>query len=119
MTDQPYAFTDSGVIPSLNPKCKHNIFPPRYLGGINYNIHVRNKGIDESISIFTTTVLDTFNNFILNKIITVNDKDAPWVTAVVKNIYQKKIAYTTDGNVVEDQLKERRSLQKPNRKCVL
>ena len=50
-----------------------------------------NKNVDDMVSIFTDSFLSIMSNNIPNKVITVNDKDAPWVTPEVKTALRKNI----------------------------
>ena len=112
-TDQPYIFTEAGVLPSLDPHSKHNIIT----GSLNFHnpttppykrkvwdyktakidlirtelINTNWKSLffglnkDEISSVFTDTLLNIFSRHISNKIITCSDKDAPWITPGVKS----------------------------------
>ena len=98
-------FVDSGVIPSPDPKCTVNFSvpcPPPYqrkiwkydkanvpsiknrLGSTDWDGLFAGKCVDDMVSILTDTLLGIMSDNIPNKIITVNDKDAPWVTPEVK-----------------------------------
>ena len=116
-TDQPYIFTETGVLPSLDPHSKHNIIhgslnfhnpcPPPYKRKIwDYKTAktdlIRNEllntdwkslfsglNTDEMSLIFTDTLLNIFSRNISNKIITCNDKDAPWITPAVKSAIRR------------------------------
>ena len=133
-TDQPFIFTETGVLPSLDSHSKHNIIhgslnfhipcPPPYKRKIwdykaaNTNL-IRNDllntdwqslfiGLDasEMSLVFTDTFLNIISHHIPNKIITVNDKDAPWITSKVKSairrnyrVYRK---WVKRGRILED-----------------
>ena len=112
LTDKPASFVDSGVIPSPDPRCKHQIIhgtinfsvpsPPPYrrniwkydqanVPSIHNNIVSNNweelfngRSVDDMVSILTDKLLSIMSDNIPNKIITVNDKDAPWITPEVK-----------------------------------
>ena len=112
LTDKPSSFVDSGVIPSPDPRCKHQVIhgtinftvpsPPPYkrkiwkydqanvlsiknnIGSINWDELFAGKNIDDMVSVLTDNLLSVMCDNIPNKIITVNDKDAPWVTPEVK-----------------------------------
>ena len=112
LTEQPSSFVDSGVIPSPDPRCKHQVIhgtinftvpsPPPYkrkiwkydqanvlsiknnIGSINWDELFAGKNIDDMVSVLTDNLLSVMCDNIPNKIITVNDKDAPWVTPEVK-----------------------------------
>ena len=40
--------------------------------------------IDEQVQIFSNVILNIMSNFIPNEIITINDKDPPWITSNIK-----------------------------------
>jgi exonuclease III len=117
ITDNPYSFVDSGVIPSPDPRLKHQVIhgkinfsvpsPPPYkrkiweydkanvpriteeLSNLNWIALFENKSVDEMVSIFTDSFLSIMTSNITNKFITINDKDAPWVTPEVKTALRK------------------------------
>ena len=116
-TDQPYVFTEVGVLPSLDPHSKHHIIhgtlnfhnpsPPPYKRGVweyktakidlirndllntNWESLFLGLNTDEMSLVFTDTLLSIFSRYISNNIITCNDKDAPWITSVVKSAIQR------------------------------
>ena len=119
-TDQSYVFTDTGVLPFLDPHSKHNIIhgslnfhipcPPPYkrkvweyktaksnmirLELFNTNWHSLFLGLNasEMSLVFTDVLLNIFSKNISNKIITCNDKDAPWITPAIRRnsrVYRK------------------------------
>ena len=118
LTNQPNLFVHSGVIQSPDLNCKHQIIhgtlnfsipcPPPYkrklwsyskantnkikenLNSINWNEYLDNKSVDEMVTSFNKTFLDIINCNIPNKEATINDKDAPWITAEVKQAIKKK-----------------------------
>ena len=118
LTNQPNLFVHSGVIQSPDLNCKHQIIhgtlnfsipcPPPYkrklwsyskantnkikenLNAINWNEYLDNKSVDEMVTSFNKTFLDIINCNIPNKEATINDKDAPWITAEVKQAIKKK-----------------------------
>ena len=107
-TDQRYLFTDSGVLPSLDTHSKHNIIyghvnfsfpcPPPYkrkiwhfksaqvdnirneISGTDWNSLFFNLNINEMSTVFTDILAGVISKYVPNKIITCNDKDAPWIT---------------------------------------
>ena len=111
-TDKPSSFVDSGVLPSPDPRCKHQVIhgtinfsvpsPPPYkrkiwkydqanvpsiknnIGSVNWEELFAGRSVDDMVSILTDKLLSIMSDNIPNKIITVNDKDAPWVTPEVK-----------------------------------
>ena len=112
LTDDKFAIIDSGVIPSLDSMCKHQIVhgkidfhipsPPKYtrqiwnygksdLMGIRNDVNnmdwinlFSNKTVDEMTEILTDRLTCIANNHIPNRLITVNDKESPWVTPEVR-----------------------------------
>ena len=116
-TDQSYVFTEIGVLPALDPYSKHNIIhgswnfhnpgPPPYK--CNMWIHktakidlIRNDllntdwkslfsglNTDGMSLVFTGTLLSVFSRYISNKISTCSDKDASWITPVVKSAIRR------------------------------
>ena len=112
-TDQPFIFTDTGVLQSLDPHSKHKIIystlnfhtpcPPPYkpkvwdyktaktnsirkdLSNINWQTLFLNLNVNEMSLVFADTFHSILSQHISNKIITCNDKDAPWITPKVKS----------------------------------
>ena len=102
-TNQPNLVTESGVYPSLHPKCHHQIvfvklnlnveYPPLYecliwdyknadIPSINCAIEIfdwgnsfKDKNVHEQVQFFNKTILNIFHNYIPNKTIVCNDKD--------------------------------------------
>ena len=124
ITDQPLIYVDSGVIPSPDPCCKHQIIhgklnfsvpcPPPYkrrlwkfnlanihlikesLANIDWHKQFLNKSPDEMVSTFSDSFLTIMSFFIPNKVVTIDDRDAPWVTPEVKKMLCKnKKAFST------------------------
>ena len=121
-TNQPNLIIESGVHPTLHKKCHHQIiharlslkidFPPPYerlmwdykkadVAAINNVIEnfdwddiFQNKNINEQVKTFNEILLNIFSNFIPNKIVTINDKEPPWLTDEIKGkIKLKNIFY--------------------------
>ena len=59
------------------------------LSNLNWFALFENKSVDEMVSVFTNYFLSIMSNNIPNKVITVNDKDAPWITPEVKTALRK------------------------------
>ena len=116
-TDQKYAFTNVQVIPHSESQSKHLIVhgkinfsvpcPPPYKGKIwdyeqaNYtkiseelnkvdweNLFL-NKDVDEMTKFFSETYMLILSENIPNRIVTFNDKDAPWITIDVKSAIRR------------------------------
>lgn len=116
-TDQPYLFTDYGVLPSLDSFCKHQIIygklsltvptPPPYtrlvwsyaladssalkssLLCIDWENILRGSSVDDMCTKFNDLFLATVSTFIPSKTIVCNDKDAPWITPRLKSLIKK------------------------------
>ena len=117
ITNQPYLVVDKGVIPSPNPVCKHQIVhgklnfnvpcPPPYKRKIwnfkranvvsiqrdicntQWELLFSNTTTDEMVKCFNNKLLEITERHVPNKIITVDDSDAPFVTPVLKNLIRK------------------------------
>ena len=59
------------------------------LNAINWTQFFENKSPDEMVTSFNKTFLDIMNCSIPNKTITINDKEAPWITPEVKQAIKK------------------------------
>ena len=104
-TDQPFVFTQTGVLSSRDSHSNHNIHgslnfhtqcPPPYkrkvldyktgktdmirndLVHTNWESFCTGLNPSEMSFVFTDTILNIFSKFIFKKIITCNGKDAPW-----------------------------------------
>ena len=93
------------MLPSLDPHSKQP--PPPYkrevwdyktakidlirndLLNTNWESLFLGLNTDEMSLAFTGTLLSIFSRYISNKIITCNDKDAPWITSVVKSAIRR------------------------------
>ena len=116
-TDQPFMFTETGVLPSLDTHSKHQIIhgnlnfsvpcPPPYkrkiwdykladknkicqdISDVDWESLFFNKSVHVMSKVFTETFLNIISKHIPNKIITCNDKDAPWITQEVKTAIKR------------------------------
>ena len=61
-----------------------------------------NKGIDEQVETLNNVILNIMPNFVLNKDITINDKDSPWITSYIKNKISYKKKFLKNGRNVFD-----------------
>ena len=105
---------DSGILPSLNPKCHHQIvfckinfkipFPPsferkiwdfskadpilirRAIDMVDWDNFFEGLDVNGKVSLLTETLTNIFSNFVPNKVISIRHKDAVWMTAEVKRI---------------------------------
>ena len=114
---------DSGVHPSLHTNCHHQVtycninlmivYPSPYerlvwdykraneslinaaLNKVDWEFLFSNKSVNQQVIIFNQSVMNIFSNFVLNKFVTFNDRDPPWMTSNIKdkinyrNIYRK------------------------------
>ena len=120
-TNQNNLITDSGVHPSLRSNCHHQIiygkfnlkvfYPPPYERNVWYYEHANvvmiskaierfdwdnaflGKNVNEKVSILTKTILNIMSNYIPNEIITIDDKDPPWVNNKIKSLIKNKNEY--------------------------
>ena len=111
-TNQSNLVTESGVHPSLHPKCHHQIvfaklnlkveYPPLYerliwdyknadIPSVNRAIDIfdwgnsfEGKNVHEQVHFFNKTILNIFRNYIPN------DKDPPWFNNEIRNILTMK-----------------------------
>ena len=118
ITDQPNLFVETGVHPSLDNNCQHQIIhgklnitlpsPPPYkrtvwdygkvntcaikdlLNDINWESKFDGLGSEEMADIFTDNLLSTLSANIPNREIKCNDKDPPWVTPALKTAIKRK-----------------------------
>ena len=116
-TDQPYMFTETGVLPSLDVHSKHQIIfgklnfqvpcPPPYKRKIwsyaraninqirnemsmkDWDIILRHKSVNQMAQLFSETFLDIMSRHVPNKIVTCNDRDAPWMNSEVKTAIKR------------------------------
>ena len=60
---------------------------------MNWNFLFSNKSVHEQVTIFNQTLMNIFSNYIPNKLITVDDKDPPWMNeSIKKKIVPRKYA---------------------------
>ena len=60
--------------------------PLEYQLGANFE----NSNPDEAVKDFTDIILSTMSQFIPNTIITINERDLPWLTKSIKNKIKSK-----------------------------
>ena len=114
-TNQQNLITDSGILHSLYSNCHHQIiygkfnlnifYPPPYERHIWHYKHTKNtdmiskaiqgfdwdkafiaKSTEEKASILTKTILNIMSNLIPNEIVTIDDRDSPWVNNKIKSL---------------------------------
>ena len=61
--------------------------------GFDWNNSFSNKDVNEKASILTKTVLNIMSNYIPNEIITIDDKDSPWINNKIKSLIKHKTEY--------------------------
>ena len=60
---------------------------------VDWNFLFSHKNVHEQVVIFNQTLMNIFSNYIPNKLITVDDKDPPWMNQYIKKkILDKKVA---------------------------
>ena len=112
-TDQSNLVVDSDVHPSRHTNCHHQItfckfnliieYPPAYqrlvwdckraninsikqaLYQVNWSTILSNKDVHQQVNILNSIILNVFTNYVSNKVITVDDKDPPWMTDFIKS----------------------------------
>jgi hypothetical protein len=117
LTNQPFYMVDKGVLPSPDPSLKHHIVhgkfnfsipsPPPYkrkiwdykhanVQGIKTVMNVTpwdfifiNKSPSEMATIFSEHFLKAIESYVPSKVMTFNDRDAPWITPSLKNLVRK------------------------------
>ena len=120
-TNQQNLITDSGIHPSLHSNCHHQIiyekfnlkffFPAPYerhiwhykhanahmiskaIQGFNWDKPFSDKSTDEKVSILTKAILNIISNFIPNEIVTIDDRDPPWINNKMKSLIKNKTEY--------------------------
>ena len=118
ITNQPAFFVETGVAPSLDDSCQHQIvhgklniaipFPPPYkrtvwdyskadilnikrvLRKVNWPLCLNGLGSNEMVDKFYEVLKSTFSENIPNKIVQFNDKDPPWISREVKRAIKRK-----------------------------
>ena len=118
ITDQPNIFVESGVHPSLDDHCQHQIVygklnisihhPPPYkrtiwdyskantpvirelISDIDWQSRFAGLGLNEMTELFTGTIFAILSANIPNKVIKCNDKDPPWITPELKTAIKRK-----------------------------
>ena len=57
---------------------------------IGWNKFFSNTNDDKQINILNDTLFDNFSNFVRSKVVTINDRDLPWIKEEIKwNIKSK------------------------------
>ena len=105
---------DSAVHPSLHSNCNHQIIYAKfgfkgfylplsertvcYFSRVNYD-HIKiainlfdckfslnNHDVNEQVSLFNETIMNTMSNFVLKELITCDDQDPHWMNCIIKNL---------------------------------
>ena len=73
---------------------------------IDWDRHLRMKNPNEQVRYLNDCIINVFNNYCPNKIITCRDTDTPWMTDSIKKLLMKneKIykSYVHNGYTAED-----------------
>ena len=105
---------DSGVHPSLDSNCYHQIiyakvnlkvfYPPPYertvwhfsransdhikkaINLFDWESSLNNLDVNEQVSVFNETIMNIMSNFVPNELITCDDRDPPWMNRYIKNL---------------------------------
>ena len=51
---------------------------------IDWNKLFSNANVEEQVNISNDTRFNVFSNFVRSKVITVDDKDSPWINKIIK-----------------------------------
>ena len=108
----------SDVHPSLHPNCHHQIvfakfnltifypapykqlvwhyqqtntdFIKRAIELFDWEKSLSNLNVNKQVSVFNETIMNIFENFILHKTFTCNNKDPPWMNKQIKTLIAEK-----------------------------
>ena len=61
--------------------------------GFDWDKELLDKSTEEKASILTKTILDIISNFIPNEIVTIDDRDPPWINNKIKSLIKNKNQY--------------------------
>ena len=117
-TSTPNLVCNSGVLPSLFSTCKHQLvyarlnfqipFPPAYkrkiwdfsradfasireaMNKINWDRAFLGLNLDDRVLFLNNCILNVCSNFVPNKVITIRNKDALWMTPDIKRMILEK-----------------------------
>ena len=121
LTNQESLIAETEIHPSLHSSCHHQriygkfnlkvFYPPSYVRHIWHNKHVNpdmipkaiegfdwnkaflNKSTEEKAFIFTKVNINIMSNFISNEIVTIDDRDPPWINNKIKFLIKNKGEY--------------------------
>ena len=54
------------------------------LNQVNQQYIFKNKDVIQQVNILNNTLMYIFSNFVPNKVITIDDRDPPWMTDTIK-----------------------------------
>ena len=57
---------------------------------VDWRFMFLNKSVHDQVSIFNNTLINIFSNYIPHKYVTVDDRDPPWMTELIKNKIKSK-----------------------------
>ena len=129
ITDQPNLFVDSGVHPSLDEHCQHQIiygklnilirYPPAYkrkvwdyskaniqkikdtVNSVDWKADLSDPNPENMVAILTEKLLSIVTDNIPNQIIRFSDKDPPWMSLELKTAIKRKHGSTKNFCSVE------------------
>ena len=55
---------------------------------VNWSTILSNKDVHQQVNILNSIILNVFTNYVSNKVITVDDKDPPWMTDFIKSVIE-------------------------------
>ena len=58
--------------------------------GFDWDKAVLDKGTEEKVSVLTKTILNIMSNFIPNEIVTIDDRDPPWINNKINSLIKNK-----------------------------
>ena len=117
-TSQPNLVMESGVQPSLHPKCHHQLvlakfnlsiyYPPPYertvwyynrgkadlirraIDPFDWDKALRFNDADKQVAIISDTLMNIMKNFVSNETIICDDRDPPWINKEIKQLIEQK-----------------------------
>ena len=64
--------------------------------GLDWNKAFSDKSTDEKAFILTKAILNVMSNFVPNEIVTIDDRDPPWINTKIKSLIKNKTEYFKD-----------------------
>ena len=118
ITDQPHLFIESGVHPSLDNNCQHQIIygklnislpnAPPYkrtvweyekanipsvraaISALNWELIFQGLQVDDMAEVFSNKIFEILSSDIPNRTIKCDDRDPPWITSQLKTAIKRK-----------------------------